>query len=570
MSRNSEQVLIVGAGPTGLTAAIELIRQGIPVRIIDKVPPRPAVESRAIGTHSRTMEIFERFDVLQTMLESGKTISGFTFHADGKQIGRLSFDGLEAPYPFVMILLQAEAERILLEKLRQLGVEVERPTELISLEQTDEAVTVRLIQADGKAQEAKFSFLIAADGAHSTVRKQLGLSFNGNKTEGAYVADAQIDWEGTPPEPDSGHMYLGTNRMLIFGLLPTGAWRIGVTLPADDKFMRSEKPTLELLQALIDEHGGINARLQEITWSSVFNISYRKVEKLRHNRIFLAGDAAHIHSPAGGQGMNTGIQDAFNLAWKLALVLKNVGDERLLDSYHAERYPIIEKLLPMIEQSEEMIMVANPLAAKLRNHLLSIVTDFGFVQSLGNRALGGFLVNYRRSPIVGEHDMPFLAHVETLLQGNLHPNPLDEIDFARAPQPGDRAPDADGIIYNDLTQRFFEVLKTDTRHQLFLFAGSVTQNRERKRELLRIIEQINVEFGNFIRLFLVVNEHQEAGEDKSKILYDITGELCKHYGARSECLYLIRPDGYISFRSQPINIKAFTEFWQRNFNQQNN
>jgi 2-polyprenyl-6-methoxyphenol hydroxylase-like FAD-dependent oxidoreductase len=548
---NNSQVLVVGAGPTGLTAAIELARHGISVRVVDKVLPRPATESRAIGTHSRTMEIFECIGVLPKMLEAGRTIRGFSFYAEGKQIGRLGFEELDAPYPFVLILQQAETERFLIERLSEFGVEVERPKELVAFEQNAEGVRVKLRGAEaGEEEDADFSYLVAADGAHSTVRKQLGLSFEGNKTEAAYVADARIDWEGNPPDTNDGNMFLGLQRMLIMGLLPSGLWRIGATMEPDDEFMQPEKPSLELLQGIIDEQGNVGARLREIVWSSTFKISYRKVEKLRHGRVFLAGDAAHIHSPAGGQGMNTGVQDAFNLAWKLALNLKGAGGEKLLESYHAERYPIIEKLLPTIEQSEQMIMVKNPLAAKLRNLLLSIVSDFGLVQSYGSRALGGFLVNYRRSPIVGDYEMPILENIEALFHGDFHPNPLDEIDFARAPQAGDRAPDATEIVADGVSRCLFEILNQDVRHQLLVFAGEI-EHAERSRELKETLTSIEKKYGAWIKPYLVQLKPSEPDADVA-VLGDLNGEMHRRYGARHECLYLVRPDGYIGFRSQPV------------------
>ncbi|MBD0336324.1 MAG: FAD-dependent monooxygenase, partial [Cyanobacteria bacterium Co-bin13] len=486
--------------------------------------------------------------------------------AEGRQVGQLSFDKLDAPHPYVMILPQAETERILIDRLAKLGVEVERPKELIEIEQNADTVSVRLRHTDGLTEAAAFSYLIAADGGRSSLRKLLNLSFEGSKTEGAYVADARVDWQGPPPDSAHGHMYLGRDRMLIFGLLPSGLWRIGVTLKASDPLMNSEKPTLERLQSLIDQQGGIPAQLREVTWSSAFTISYRKIEQLRHGRVFFAGDAAHIHSPAGGQGMNTGIQDAFNLAWKIGLHAKGCGGEELLDSYHAERYPIIKKLLPLIEQSEDIIVVKHSLAAQLRNRLLPIVSSLSFVQALGSHALGGFLIHYRQSPIVAERRASPLAHLKTWRQGKLPTDLRGELAFARAPRAGDRAPDAAGVLQNGVSQRLFEIFRSETQHQLLLFPAKANVGAK-TADLWQTIANIEREFGGLIRPWVVTTEPSAAASDPI-VLFDSTGELSRRYGARSSCLYLIRPDGYIGFRSQPIDIEALTAFWQQKLGQQ--
>ncbi|KAF3890079.1 MULTISPECIES: FAD-dependent monooxygenase [Nostocales] len=555
MTHSQAQALIVGAGPTGLTMAIALTQQGISCRIVDKVMPRPLIESRALGTHSRTMEIFEHMGVLQPMLEQGRQVHSFSFYAEGKYLGRLTFDELDAPYPFLLMLPQSGTERILLSRLEELGVVVERPVEMTALKQTTDNVWVTLRDANGNEEEVETSYLVACDGGRSTVRKLLNLDFEGVKMQGQYLVDCQIDWEQERPGED-GYLYMNSKSMLVFGEMPGGLWRVIVSMQQDDPRMKPEKPTLELMQALMDEHPGINARLHDITWASAFYISSRMVQQFRQGRVFLAGDAAHIHSPVGGQGMNAGIQDAYNLSWKLALSLKGFGNEALLDSYHSERYPIIKQLLPATEVAEHALMLRQPIATDLRNHLLTFATHLGFVQSLGRRAIAGFTINYRHSSIVDEYEMPLLERLQTLFQSGSSPGIRDHFDFDRGATAGDRAPDAIGVVAKGKTQRLFEVWANDPRHQLLIFTG-ISVQPQRIQQLNRWVQQIKAQHGALIQPYLVTTQ-SISGNDLE--LIDTTGEMHCRYGAHFECLYLVRPDGYIGFRSQPVDLQPFQAF----------
>ena len=368
MSRRSEtQVLIVGAGPVGLTTALELTRHGVPVRIMDKAPPRPETESRALGTFSRTLETFERLGALEHMLEEGVLVHGFSFYAGGEargeRIGRLGLDGLDAPHPTLLMLGQASTERILIERLEGLGVPVERPVEVVDVHQDGDAAHATLRDERGREEEVSAPYLVGADGARSAVRKALGANFPGLRMQGQYLVDARVDFPGGKELPGGeGHLSLGPKSLLVFGRLPGGLWRVIVSLQQDDPRMKRETPTRELMQSLVDEHPWLGARLVgDLAWASAFFISNRMVNRMRSGRVFLAGDAAHVHSPVGGQGMNTGIADATNLAWKLALALRGFGGEGLLDSYEAERRPIIAGLLKTTELSEHALMLRGPL-----------------------------------------------------------------------------------------------------------------------------------------------------------------------------------------------------------------
>ena len=303
--------------------------------------------------------------------------------------------------------------------------------------------------------------------------------------------------------------------------------------------MRRETPTRELMQALVDEdHPWVGARLGEPTWASAFFISNRMVDKMRFGRVFLTGDAAHIHSPAGGQGMNTGVQDAANLAWKLALNLEGFGGEALLDSYEAERRPIVEALLKSTEASEHVLMARNPLLARLRDGLIFAMTRVGPAQAYGRRWLAGLVNHYRESPIVAE-----------------------DARLGGGPKAGDRAPDAGGLVAADgrPPKRLFEVLAEDAVHHLLVFAGA-SASEWRVEELGRLAERIEARRPALVRVHLVTA--RSAKGEVTGTLVDATGEIGRRYGARSERLYLIRPDGYVGFRgpaSEPGPLEGYLD-----------
>lgn len=380
------QVLIVGAGPTGLTLALELVRQNVRVRIIDKARPRPKFESRAIGTHARTMEIFENLGVLPEMLDNGLRWRGFNFYQNGRQIGRFTFDYVGSKHNFALILPQAVTERILRERLASFGVAVEHETELIDLSQNGESVTAVFANDSLPPETVETDFLIGCDGAKSRTRQLLNLDFAGKRLQGSYLIDCAVEWN--QPQLTEGNTFFENGWRLIVGQLPENRWRVVVNLPHDDKRLLEETPTIELMQTFVD-HFGLKMRLANPTWASRFWLSVRRAEKMRVNRVFLAGDAAHNVCPNAGQGMNAGIHDAANLAAKLTAFLQNQTNKSILDAYETERLPVIKKLLAASEKMETLMTLRNGLAAKARNFALPFVSKSKFLQTrIGNQIAG--------------------------------------------------------------------------------------------------------------------------------------------------------------------------------------
>jgi len=355
-----DRVLIVGAGPTGLTAALELSRLGVPVRLIDK-QAAPPTTSRAVGVQARTLELLELRGLADEMVRLGNPGLAASFYGGGKRVFRLDFTRIDSRYHYLLFISQAETERILRTAVEKQGVRIERGVELVGLAQDvlspdPDPVRVVLRHADGRLEQAQAPWLISAEGAHSTVRATLDLPFEGKTRDEQYaLGDLHID--GELAETD---LHIFSSEHGFLGLFPMGNRRF--RLMASNPLSRPSKdtaPTLQELQASYDQRSQIPVRFRDMSWSSWFRINSRMVARLKVGRLLLGGDAAHIHSPAGAQGMNTGIQDMINLAWKLALVLKGQAPPALLDTYEQERLPVIRDVLAKTEGMTNVIGSGN-------------------------------------------------------------------------------------------------------------------------------------------------------------------------------------------------------------------
>src|SRR5258708_952109 len=356
----TEPILIIGAGPTGLTAALELSRLGVPVRMIDK-QATPATTSRAVGVQARTLELLELRGLAGEMVRLGNPGLAASFYGGAKRAFRLDFTRVDSRYHYLLFISQAETERILRTAVEKQGVRIERDVELVGLAQDAHSpdpnpVRVVLRHADGRLEQAQASWLISAEGAHSTVRATLDVPFEGKTRDEQYaLGDLHID--GELGETD---LHILSSAHGFLGLFPMGNRRF--RLMASNPLSRPSKdtgPALAELQAIYDQRSPIPARFRDMSWSSWFRINSRMVARLKVGRLLLGGDSAHIHSPAGAQGMNTGIQDMVNLTWKLALVLKGQAPPAWLDTYEQERLPVIRDVLAKTEGMTNVIGSGN-------------------------------------------------------------------------------------------------------------------------------------------------------------------------------------------------------------------
>ena len=391
-------VLVVGAGPVGLTMAVELARYGVPVRIIDR-SAEPTKTSKALVVWSRTLELLDRMGCTAGFLEAGVKARGAVFRLGNRELAHADFNDIPSSYNFGCMVPQSETERLLTAHLEGLGVKIERHVELKSFEAGENGAHCRLAHPDGRDEEIDTPWLIGCDGAHSTVRNALGLSFEGYATDDDWIlADVRLEGENCPPS-DRLAIFLHADGPFVTFPIPGGRTRVVATTGKADPNHARPEPTLDEVRALIEARTGGGFRAVDPVWLSHFRINERKLTAYRHGRVFLAGDAAHVHSPAGGQGMNTGMQDAFNLAWKLAMVLRGQAVPALLDSYSPERSAVGDMVLRNAGRLTEMGTLANPVAQILRNAALHLFLGFHAVQDRMAAAMSETDIAYGHSPL---------------------------------------------------------------------------------------------------------------------------------------------------------------------------
>jgi 2-polyprenyl-6-methoxyphenol hydroxylase-like FAD-dependent oxidoreductase len=403
-------VLIVGAGPVGLTLACELTRYHVPVRIVDKAAQRTD-KSKAIVIWSRTLELLDRGDRGSTpFVEAGFKVDGVNIVApEGHVVGHVKMDSVASPYPYALMLPQSDTERLLEERLQRLGVSVERSTEATALTIGADGVEATLRRADGREEILHADWLAGCDGAHSIVRHTLAAPFSG-ETMGSDWILADVHMKGYPfPDTEVAVYWAREGVLPIFPISP-GRYRIIANIPPIGGD-HPRDPTLEEIQTIVERRGPKGASLFDPIWLSGFRINSRKVASYRSGRAFLTGDAAHVHSPAGGEGMNTGMQDAFNLAWKLALAINGTCGEALLDTYSPERSGVGDEVLKNTSRLTAIGTLRNPIAEELRNIVGRVAFGLAPVQHAFADQMSQVSVGYPESPMNGPR------------HGSLHPRP---------------------------------------------------------------------------------------------------------------------------------------------------
>jgi 2-polyprenyl-6-methoxyphenol hydroxylase-like FAD-dependent oxidoreductase len=537
------EILVVGAGPTGLTMATQLAARGVGFRIIDEAPER-SDKSRALVVHARTLELFQKMGISEDLVSRGRRTIKATPFVNGRravdvEFGDISVD--DTPYPFILFISQAETEKALEVHLTGLGVEVERQVELVSFEERAEGIEARLRHGDGGEETVRARYVVGADGAHSAVRKGAGLSFEGDAYPQDFVlADVDIEWDA---DDDRMYFFLSRKGLLVaFPLAGPSTHRL-ISTSVEDASPEAGDPTLEDFQRLANELSAIPMRLRDPSWLSRFHLHHRGVDRYRAGRAFVAGDAAHIHSPAGGQGMNTGIQDAYNLAWKLALVLKGRAPDSLLDSYHDERHPVGRVLLRTTDRMFNVAATHNPLFIAARNFLMPRVLPwfmgdrsrraraFRFISELG--------IKYPDSPIVGEG---------TSEAGKA---------FRRGPAAGYRAPDGPLRPVGEESDVTLFSRLDEVPHHLLLFGGRGDFGEE--------VRELMARYGGEIQPHLIfAGDPGEVGEEIPAYV-DETGTLRRRYGVTGSGYYLIRPDGYVAFRAPGTDLGPLRAYLERVF-----
>ncbi|WP_238419742.1 FAD-dependent monooxygenase [Gordonia sp. 'Campus'] len=523
---NDVDVLIAGAGPIGLTAAIELRRRGVGVRIVDPLlePPQYA---KAVGIQPRTLELFEGMGVLEQVLDAGMEMRGQLVYVNGNQVSRVDLmTPADVPYRF-HLLPQYATERILRERLADLGTVVDRGVAVSAFEQDADGVAVTLTGDAGDAT-VRAGYLIGADGAHSIVRKGLGLSFEGAAFDEQYMlGDVAVDWS-MPRGYAIRSMHQsadGTSDDLLVCIpLPgRGRYRMSMLVPEELRiapksggdgvahgFEGDRAPELSHIQAVVDRLAPEPATVSDMRWSSVFRISHRIVDSYGRGRVFVAGDAAHIHPPTGAQGMNTGVQDAHNLAWKLALAVAGDASPTLLDSYDLERRPVGEE-------------VVGRTVRDAREGIGTDSTDMEFVM----RREAQLLISYADSPIVAGSTIP---------------------DRPAAPRAGERAPDATGLSRESVNNpvRLFTLLGAG-EHSLVLYADA-SAGAEDVATLESFAREITARSHGHVGVHVVAAPTAQVGSTELPLLRDTDGRFAAGYMPDGSTAFVVRPDGYLGYR----------------------
>jgi len=394
-------VLIVGAGPTGLVLALWLTKLGVKVRIIDKTA-EPGTTSRALAVQARTLELYRQLDLADAVVAGGHKVPAVNLWTRGKQAAHLAFETVGSgmtPYPFLQIFPQDQHERLLIERLQALGVAVERQTELIRFSNEKDRVVVRLRGPDGVEVDAEADYLAGCDGARSIVRETIGAGFpGGTYRQLFYVADVEAAGPAL-----NGELHIDLDEadfLAVFPLAGEGRARLIGTV-RDERADRADTLTFEDVSDRAIDH--LKVQIRKVNWFSTYHVHHRVAQSFRKGRAFLLGDAAHIHSPAGGQGMNTGIGDAINLAWTLAAVVAGRADDRLLDTYEAERIGFARKLVATTDRIFSFATKEGRLAGFMRTRvapaLFPTAVGFDAVREFMFRTVSQVRVNYRNGSL---------------------------------------------------------------------------------------------------------------------------------------------------------------------------
>jgi 2-polyprenyl-6-methoxyphenol hydroxylase-like FAD-dependent oxidoreductase len=521
------EVLIAGAGPVGLALALELQRFGIRFRIVEKNAER-STTSKALGLQARLSEIFAMLGIAVKFFARGfDGVRAFNLNSRAEKLLRIEIQfpsnqaGHEAFQPRLLIIPQSVTEEILEATLAERGHVVERRRELIGFRQMPDHVDAVILHESGAEETVRAKFLVSCEGAHSVVRKQAGLNFTGATFPlRTLLADVTIDWD--LPDNEVQAWFHGDGS---FAALPFGGqkWRLIAECPANPNDAPSEV-TLELFQDLIVERTGRrNVRLRDPLWLSDFRINARMADRFRERRVFVAGDAAHIHSPAGGQGIATGIQDATNLAWKLAAVLREGAPDSLLDTYDEERKPIAREVLQRTSAVTSIIFAMNPIASFVRERLLVPILRRPFVQRRMFAKLSQLEMNYCRRSL------------------SMHSDGMFSRVGVRA---GDRTPD---VVFEKGEEKvsLFQLIRRGGMIAL-LGPGKHAEEIASKLATLHILA------------FIVFPD--AGGASIGGNLHDSYGDFARLYGARGSFLYLIRPDGHVALfqrRAEPRELATY-------------
>ncbi|MGE8469166.1 Pentachlorophenol 4-monooxygenase [compost metagenome] len=527
-------VLIVGAGPVGLLLGIQLQRFGIPHRLIDKRLQRQPF-SKAFAIHSRTLEIFEDLGLLGALLERAVQVEQMHIYSKRKRLISYDLGQLQVPFPFTASIAQNTVEDLLEAHYQQAGGHVERGVELLSLEQNEQAVSVTLKGIDADLEQVQCDRLAGCDGGQSDVRQLTGITFDGGIYPQPYIiADGTLAWRG---DNSSGHVFTSGDGYLMLFPLPGGKHR--VVINCQDPTLTSADLTCEKVNASLQQRGFGDISLSDPVWLSVTTFQHRLASDYSVGRVFLAGDACHVHSPIGGQGLNTGFQDAYNLSWKLAHTLNYGARQALLDSYQAERRPVAQTVLKNTSQQMRMLNVKRPLLRFLRDAVVpKLARTARFQARIVNQATG-FQIDYHTSALSVPASTPGTSPLKA----------------------GQRMPDALLRDKAGNALRIFDLLQ-GTHYSLFVFTGPAADSKNQLDSIKRALETSNWP-KDFLRTYLMGAPNLTTATAARGLAtrYDLTDTLRETLGVEHGRLLLVRPDGYLALHCPLAEVEQLHRYF---------
>jgi 2-polyprenyl-6-methoxyphenol hydroxylase-like FAD-dependent oxidoreductase len=514
-------VLIAGAGPTGLMLATVLARRGITARLVDK-RQNTHQESRALALAARTLEVFDDLGLAEAAIGAGRPMTAVELHHDRQSVASIGLDDVESPFPFGLCLPQCVTEDLLCGHLAGQGVTPEWGVEVTGFAERDDHVEVTLTRADGGTETVRTRWLAGCDGAHSAVRRTAGIGSHGEDLHRQWVlADCSANWD-----LDGNRLHAFFNDEGAFAAIPLpeeNGWRV---LCEYEGSSPGPTPPLELVSKLVSERTSLDPRLYACRWTTYFGTRQRRADTFRSGRVFVAGDAAHSHSVIGGQGMNTGLQDAYNLGWKLALVLAGKAGTHVLDSYSHERTRVADGVLRLTGRATKMITFRG-VPASVRKRMAGLVTQLKGVQETVTRGISELAIDYRTSPLVTDR----WRH-----------GPEETSWGQPVPHAGDLSPDAHVTASQGIV-RLRRALHPGG-HTVLVFAGHEA-DEERLADLRKRARDAVSGYGDA----RVVTRGPLTAAVPEGVLFDRTGEVHRRYGAEDvRAVHLVRPDHYLGYR----------------------
>lgn len=548
MNTNTKiDVLIAGAGPTGLALATDLLRFGMKIRLIDKAPKASEL-SRAVVALPRTIEEFRVRGMHKRLLELSSPVHRFISYYKEQMVFNVGYDGVHSNFNYLLNISQCDTEKVLTEELNRLGGTIEWNTELVSFEDNGDSVHAKILLPDGSTEELEAAYLMGADGAHSVARHSLDMKFSGGSYKDVWLlADVDIDW--SLPHGNS-YSFFGDDALLAVFPMPKGRYRIYVLQPLDYELNR--KPEFDDIISAVERVIPGKCTLSNPGWVSEFHCHHRKVKHYRKpgGRVFIGGDAAHIHSPETGLGMNTGIQDAFNLGWKIARVMKGLSPESLLDTYDVERSYVGNEVLKLSDMTHRMTAQFSALVHKMRTRMMRMFSAYCQHHTSGMEKGFQLRICYKPNDFIVNKGKSERFHS------------LGPVVKAGARMPGGKVLTSDSISAQENYTSLYDYLDPCKYHLVFLINSRYSEKeQEEMNQLMELIKPVRDQ----VQAVLLSDQLKDSRfKDFDGLLFaDPTLEYHYICGAQSGAVYVVRPDTYIGFAGHPLQYEKTAAYLKK-------